>query len=365
MRLQDVILRGIRADQPAFGDVAVGTLYCVTDEDNIIERNSGAAWQEFGSDGTGDVVGPVGATDNALARFDGTTGLLLQNSLITLGDTGILGFPDDIRQTFNPGANAAGMNVGALAGDPASPSDGDLWYDSSGAALRARINGASVSLGAGGGEDTLGLSDIYNEFAYVGRGGTIAGIGATGSASTQGSPVVDNQARNSFTRFDTAAAAGAFAGFSPGGGFTEYFQTRHEGVVTLWIMTGSNISDIRYWIGVGQNNPSNSDTAPNNFIGFRYSTVAGDGGWVGVTKASGSQTVTSTVAAIAASTVYKLTITFTGTQMDFKVDNSSVQSSTTNLPSTTLSIGFQVFICPTVATSKSFYFSRCTCRYGN
>src|SRR5690349_17513521 len=45
-------------------------------------------------------------------------------------------WPDDVRQTFNPGTNNAGLNVGALSGNPSSPSNGDLWYDSSANALK-------------------------------------------------------------------------------------------------------------------------------------------------------------------------------------------------------------------------------------
>lgn len=37
--------------------------------------------------GTGDVVGPASATDNAIVRFDGTTGKLIQNSAVTVADT--------------------------------------------------------------------------------------------------------------------------------------------------------------------------------------------------------------------------------------------------------------------------------------
>jgi hypothetical protein len=36
----------------------------------------------------GDVVGPASSTDNAIARFDSTTGKLLQNSVVIVGDTG-------------------------------------------------------------------------------------------------------------------------------------------------------------------------------------------------------------------------------------------------------------------------------------
>lgn len=45
--------------------------------------------QQSGS-GSGDVVGPSSATDNALARFDSTTGKLLQDSPVTLSDAGAL-----------------------------------------------------------------------------------------------------------------------------------------------------------------------------------------------------------------------------------------------------------------------------------
>ena len=40
-----------------------------------------------GGSGGGDVSGPASATDNALARFDGTTGKIIQNSVVTVADT--------------------------------------------------------------------------------------------------------------------------------------------------------------------------------------------------------------------------------------------------------------------------------------
>lgn len=47
--------------------------------------------QDSGGGSTGDVVGPASATDNAAARFDLATGKLLQNSVVTIGDTGNVG----------------------------------------------------------------------------------------------------------------------------------------------------------------------------------------------------------------------------------------------------------------------------------
>lgn len=62
--------------------LAIGT------EGTILKVVAGAlAWASAGS---ADVTGPASATDNALARFDLTTGKLIQNSTAILSDTGAL-----------------------------------------------------------------------------------------------------------------------------------------------------------------------------------------------------------------------------------------------------------------------------------
>ena len=47
-----------------------------------------------GSGGSGDVVGAASSTDNAIVRFDATSGKIIQNSLITIGDTGMITLPN-------------------------------------------------------------------------------------------------------------------------------------------------------------------------------------------------------------------------------------------------------------------------------
>ena len=71
------------------------------------------AWQSVA--GTGDVVGPSSATDNALARFDGTTGKLIQNSVATLSDTGVLTILTDGSAVIDLKADA---NTGSLTDLP-------------------------------------------------------------------------------------------------------------------------------------------------------------------------------------------------------------------------------------------------------
>lgn len=50
---------------------------------------SSSTWAVTGG-GSGDVVGPGSATDNAIARFDSTTGKLIQNSAVAVDDSGNL-----------------------------------------------------------------------------------------------------------------------------------------------------------------------------------------------------------------------------------------------------------------------------------
>lgn len=53
--LQDVLLRGTRAAQPAVADVAIGTLYFVTDE-LLTEQSNGAAWVSYSGISSGDAL---------------------------------------------------------------------------------------------------------------------------------------------------------------------------------------------------------------------------------------------------------------------------------------------------------------------
>lgn len=74
---------------------------------NQLMRYNGSGWAPISS-GTGDVVGPSSATDNAIARFDATTGKLIQNSLWTIADTGAADAQVNTSRVFNFKNNVAG-----------------------------------------------------------------------------------------------------------------------------------------------------------------------------------------------------------------------------------------------------------------
>jgi hypothetical protein len=83
----------------------------------------------------GDVVGPASATDNAVARYDSTTGKLLQNSVVTVGDTGAV----------------AGVTTLAASTSVTTPIV--QATNSGGLALKNSAGTTQMSVGAGGGDN--------------------------------------------------------------------------------------------------------------------------------------------------------------------------------------------------------------------
>jgi trimeric autotransporter adhesin len=86
------------------GELAVN----ITDKKMWVGNAATTPVQLLGGGVTGDVVGPASATDNAVSRFDLTTGKLIQNSLVTISDTGAISAPVD--------ASISGLTVGKGGG---------------------------------------------------------------------------------------------------------------------------------------------------------------------------------------------------------------------------------------------------------
>ena len=95
----------------------------------------------IGSSGTGgssssggDVTGPSSSTDKAIARYDGTTGKIIQDSKTLVQDSGVIeaqGFVMNqlITDSFHIGNNQAAITAGfsvELTGEVVVESDGEL-----------------------------------------------------------------------------------------------------------------------------------------------------------------------------------------------------------------------------------------------
>jgi hypothetical protein len=83
-----------------------------------------------GGGGGGDVVGPASATDNAIARYNLTTGKLIQNSTVLVDDNGKLGQVDAIDLDTTP---------------TSAPAEGRIMWDSTEGSPKAGLSGGNVT----------------------------------------------------------------------------------------------------------------------------------------------------------------------------------------------------------------------------
>jgi len=99
----------------------------------------------------GDVVGPASATDNAVARYDSTTGKLLQNSVVTVGDSGAvsgvttLTASTSVTTPIVQASNSSGLSLKNSAGTT-QISMGGGGGDNVTIAVPTNINGANAQI---------------------------------------------------------------------------------------------------------------------------------------------------------------------------------------------------------------------------
>jgi hypothetical protein len=106
-----VVVRTLRS-RHSTGVVTAGAAGTVLTSNGPTEDPS---WETPGA--SGDVVGPASATDNAIARFDTTTGKLLQNSGATIDDSGNL-TANNVSGTHSGTSSGANSGDVTLAGSP-------------------------------------------------------------------------------------------------------------------------------------------------------------------------------------------------------------------------------------------------------
>jgi hypothetical protein len=126
------------------------------------------------SPGGGDVVGPVGAVDNALCRFDGTTGKLLQDSLVSVSDAGVVSLP-----VGAVGAPALVFDANTTTGIFAPASD-TVAISTSGAERARVFADGGVQIGG-----TISTSPGAGVTRIASTGGTVASFTNTACTLTQ------------------------------------------------------------------------------------------------------------------------------------------------------------------------------------
>lgn len=164
--------------------------------------------------------------------------------------------------------------------------------------------------------------------------GTAVGAGALSEA---------NDTTTTLVSVAIAATAGTL-----GGHRTTTFdlvRTGYDPVFEAVIKTGADITNYRIFVGIISQAVTNVDDhagAGASLVGFVYSTVRGDAGWMGLCADGATQTLSSgAVAAIAAATVYHLRIRVdSGSGIAyFSVDDGTEVAISATLPATTTELG--------------------------
>ncbi len=165
-------------------------------------------------------VGAASSTDNAIARFDSTTGKVIQNSIVTVSDTAVIrsvgvGQSLTIQPAAGDGSSVAGGDLNLSAGDSSA------WVNiSNGKALGSFYVGSNV-IATGAGLFTTGLSasngglelrtagpdtGIAVAEGTNGRQGVVTLVDGTATVTTTG---VTANSRIFLTAQTTGAAPGA------------------------------------------------------------------------------------------------------------------------------------------------------------
>lgn len=112
----------------------------------LVSTGTGVAWGAGGGGGSGSFNGPVSSTDNAIVRYDGTTGDTAQNSLVTISDTGLITAPSvaSVIPFYHPssvGLPSASTVNGAVV---VAANNNSLYYASNGSWTRVATESEAI-----------------------------------------------------------------------------------------------------------------------------------------------------------------------------------------------------------------------------
>jgi hypothetical protein len=229
-----------------------------------------------GTGGLGDVVGPASATDNVLARFDTTTGKLIQSSLVTIDDSGNIDTPGSVKlgSIATPTAPSAGIFLysGSVAGRHMPRIISPAGIDS---ALQVGLHGNSVFF----------ASPASSTSAPNMIGGTISTVGTVSAQQTIASANPWQAAQRK--RFQTAATAASSAGMRTA--YVQWFRGSAAGFGGFFFRTqfgqNLNVSGAQSFIGLCASTGALGTTAGAvaallHMVGMGYDTTdASTGNW--------------------------------------------------------------------------------------
>jgi hypothetical protein len=224
--------------------------------------------------GTGDVTGPASATDNAIVRFDQTTGKLIQNSVVTIADTtGDIVTPGDL--AVNGGDITTNVGAGASASLYNSSAIGTINI---GNAVVTEVNIGNTSSGRVFAKtpsfETQSNAIIGGDLAVNGGDITTTVTGQTSLFNTNTTEINIGNGASTAVRIGSAAGVVNIKSPSlvqnPDGGASTTFNLLNT------ITTDLNIGGVATAIIMGNNQTTGLTTNRNKFYSFGDITTAGD-----------------------------------------------------------------------------------------
>lgn len=156
------------------GDAYTGAIYISSTLDNPVVRidsQTGALVFSNSAD--------VQLSRNSADRLDLATGDSFNIVNGNLLFANVVTIDSGRHATFASDATDPGVNVGSVAGDPSSLSNGDIWYNSSTGKFRGYQNGAATDLISGGGVTGWSYSSPETYLTTSGDEVTVGGLGGT------------------------------------------------------------------------------------------------------------------------------------------------------------------------------------------
>jgi hypothetical protein len=389
MKLEDVILRDTRAAQPAANTVPIGTLYFVTDED-VTERSDGATWETYSSttagmtELTGDVTaGPGAGSQVATIANDAVTTLKIIDEAVTYAKIQDVSATARILSRRTAGAGVIEEStISQILNFLAGAAQGDIIYrnatdwvvlpaGTAGQYLQTAGAGADPAWAdVSGGGDTGSLlivpQSCYSWMVGYNTSNAFDIVPlAGGSSPTVGFNVLVKNTAHTDNLYGTIASQ-ASSGSDFGWRTNNFTLVQRQWLPTYEtiILSPDIITSVRMWVGITSALMTDSDTASGQFMGFRFSTVAGDTGWTPVTRDATTQTAGTTIGTVTADTPYHLKIRCTSGSAFFSVNGGVETEITTNLPVSTQDLGINHRGFTQNATAKKMGISRSRLVFG-
>ena len=295
---------------------------------------SSTDWSTFNSKGGGDVVGPSSATDNAIARFDLTTGKLIQNSAVIIDDsgnvTGVNSITDPDYITFNT-SYATALTAGQLGWD----GNNTLGLGMAGGNITQHIGEDQFIYVKASSAITKGQLIMFN--GTDGASGHILAIPATGLTVAQ--YIIGIAAENlsiggfglvqTFGQLDGIDTSGSSVGETWANGDVLYYNSSYAGGLTKTFPTSGPIVIVAAIIYAHSGTTGKIIVRPS----FTQKISAGTG--ISVSQTSSGSTITNSAPDQTVALTGTSPITTSGTYPNFTIAITQATTSTNGYLSST------------------------------